>query len=180
MRMLARTSACGMASAVLLASATPTVAQQRDSLWSLYEDVQILIALDRNSVRWSGDRPTVSWQLVYAVPTPFEQHGRTRYKQRRIETYELDCATDRVKAIAIVEMTLDGSVLETRQLHGPPEVVDRFSVGAATLEAVCRNNTVALREFPGNLDQMIAAYLQAASNPPRPPDGPSSPLSPVQ
>lgn len=158
--------------AVAIGGAGMASARQGDSLWSLYEDPQILIALDRNSVRWTGDRPTVSWQLVYAVPTPFEQYGRIRYKQRRTETYELDCATDRVRPLAIVEMTLDGSVLETRQLHGQPEAVDRFSVGAATLEAVCRNNTVSLREFPGTLDEMIGAYLQAASRPPRPPDGP--------
>jgi hypothetical protein len=158
--------------AVAIGAAHPASAQQRDSLWSLYEDPQVLIALDRNSVRWTGNRPTVSWQLVWAVPTPFEQYGRTRYKQRRTETYELDCAGDRVTPLAIVEMTLDGSVLETRQLHGQPEVVDRFSVGAATLEAVCRNNTASLQQFPGTLDEMIGAYLQAASNPPRPPAAP--------
>lgn len=165
----------GMVGATLaLSIVSAAEARQSDSLWSLYDDTQILIALDRNSVRWSGNRPTVDWQLVYAVPTPFEQYGLVRYKQRRVETFELDCAANTLRTLSIVEMTLDGVALETKTFDAPPEVVSRTSVGFATLEAVCRNNTVSLEEFPGSLDEMIAAYLQAVSNPPRPPAGPAT------
>lgn len=126
-------------------------------------DQRQMAVVDRNSIRWADNAPTVSMILVTAIPRPVSIRGQSIYIQRQVDQFRWNCETGAYEHLGGVFQDAQGEVISSYAARADASGIAIEGTSAGVMERiVCDQDTAGLTHAT-YLSSLIDQFFESAA-----------------